>query len=127
MENNLSHSNKFLKLNIDRTAEIVSCDGELLPFIYKTINCECFESVTISGHYILIVDECGKICEPVKLHNILATAIYPGSLFDYIAGDALVAKIASVNGKLDIVGLSDDEIAVFLAVLKSQKKLRGVK
>ena len=123
----MNNSNKFLKLNINRTAEIVTCDGELLPFIYKTINCECFETVSIAGHYILIVDECGKICEPAKLHNILATAIYPGSLFDYIAGDALVAKVANVDGERDIVGLSDDEIAVFLSVFKAQKLLRGVK
>lgn len=123
----MSNSNKFIKLNINRTAEIVTCDGKLLPFIYKTINCECFESAPIADHYILIVDESGKICEPAKLHNILATSVYNGRLFDYIAGDALVAKISNVNGERDIVGLSDDEIAVFLSVFKAQKLLRGVK
>ena len=123
----MSNSNKFLKLNINRIVEIVTCDGELLPFIYKTINCECFETASIAGHYILIVDKNGKICAPARLHNILATAIYPGSLFDYIAGDALVAKIETIDGERDIVGLSDDEIAVFLSVFKAQKLLRGVK
>ena len=121
----LDNATKFLKLNVDRTAEVLICDGGLLPFIYKSIGCECFEIVHIGYDYILIVDENGKICEPAKILNSSATSLYPGKLFDYIAGDVLIAKIAMVNGERDIVGLSNDEIAAISMILKAQHFIKG--
>ena len=123
----LDKATKFLKLNTDRTAEVSICDGGLLPFIYKSIGCECFEVVHIGYDYILIVDECGKVCEPSKILNPAATFLYSGKSFDYIAGDVLVAKTASVNGERDIVGLSNDEIGAISMVLKSQHLIKGFK
>lgn len=121
------HSNKFLKLGINRTAEVLYCDGGLLPFIYSSIGCDCFEVVYIGNDYIMIVDESGKICNSPMLINNSATSIYPGKLFDYIAGDVLVGKVAIVNGERDIVGLSNDDIASFVTILKAQHFIKGVK
>jgi hypothetical protein len=58
--------------------------------IYDLIGCQLIEVVRVPGsHFILVVDEEGKMHEPMKPDNPLAT-VFAQNSDDVIVGDALL-------------------------------------
>lgn len=78
--------------------EITPANGKdwTLLELYKLLGCRYIEVVHMGGGKIMVIDEEGKLRQPLKPKNALATAeahavraIHPA---DYIAGDALICK-----------------------------------
>lgn len=85
----------------------------LLEEFYEAIDCDCLENVrTIIPDVCLIVDESGRIKDPPKPHNDLASQLYLGWILghDDIVGPAIVAAIHLVDGESDWVPLNDIEL-----------------
>ena len=95
------------------TQAIDVAENDLLSECYKRIRCDCIETVTIKiqgRSFIMIVDESGKLNG--QNYNSRATLLYAPGL-EYIAGNAIIGKIADTANGLDIVGLDNDEIYFF--------------
>ena len=88
--------------------DTVEVDSEnLLEGFYKALDCECIETVHLAGGYLMVIDESSKLEQ--KAFNPVASLLYNREPFDYIAGDALLARVGSRNGETDIVPLKDSE------------------
>ena len=94
-----------------REVELPDDTNGFLNEAEKQLDCSCVEFVYIpGGHYVMIIDESGKICNPPKRINIRASPLSGGWPSDCIAGDVIIGKRGFVNGSPDIVGLTDKEI-----------------
>lgn len=100
--------NKFLFIPVKGEIKILTLPGtSILDDFYKLIGCDSIEIVqVVGGHYLMVVDDEGKVCRPPKDVNIRASCGYPGFPAECIAGDVLIGKF---NGVDDIVGLSSAE------------------
>ncbi len=115
------HMRKGILIKTNNTVSVVELpeDDTFNDEVYKLLNCSCWEGVVTDLGFYMLVDENGKITEPPKKINALATAIYPGYLADYIAGDALILKIGkNADGESDLVSLSDTNISKLLFALQ---------
>lgn len=74
-------------------------DGFSLNQIYAAIDCSCVEQVrTVLPGIVLLVDESGRIKDPPKPHNEIASRLYAGwiSGWDDIVGSALICALRPV-------------------------------
>lgn len=100
----------YIRLRCDKVPDTVKVDSEhLLDGFYRALDCECIETVHLAGGYLMIIDESGKLKQ--KRSNPMANKLYSlRETVDWIAGDALLARIGSRNGESDIVPLKDAEM-----------------
>lgn len=84
---------------------------------YDSLECDCLQHVQtlIPGLYLLI-DDNGKITDPPKQLNTLATFLYPGYPYDCIVGHAILAGVGLRDGEPDIVPPSDSLLRTFSRV-----------
>ena len=71
-----------------------------LEELYKLVECQTIELVTLGGGKIMIIDEEGKLSSPPKPLNAAATQLFkqlPRIPGDYIAGNALVCLTKEVK------------------------------
>lgn len=96
---------KFLFVPVYGEIKILDLPGtNKLDCFYELIGCDSIEIVhVVGGHYLMVIDEEGKVCNPPKPSNIRVSLAYGGFPIEYIAGDVLVGKF---NGVDDIVGMS---------------------
>ena len=113
----------------------ITCDGEisvvefehseLLKKCHELCNCEYIETVYLPhyGDLLMIVDDSGKITDPPKRVNPVASMLYPGTLHgDYIVGDVLLGREGEVDGEPDITGLYDPALNYFFKFLTDFKE-----
>lgn len=101
--------NKYLVFEPDGSMRWEEIDrAQLLPELYKLIDCNCVEQVrTVIHNLVLIVDESGRIKTPPKEHNDLASCLYLGWILgsDDIVGTAVLTSLEvdpeSEYGELD--------------------------
>lgn len=101
----IDHTGKVSRLQIDRK--------DMLPEFYRALDCVSLENVrTVLRDVCLIVDEFGKIKQPAKPCNEVASCFYMGAIagLDYISGDAIFAAIHLVDGDPDWVPLTMREL-----------------
>ena len=62
-----------------------------LDRLRELANCQCIEIVRTNDPLVdfFVCDDCGKISDPPKLPNLIATCFYGGWFEDYIAGDVV--------------------------------------
>lgn len=102
----------YIRLRCSQEPDEVKIDSEHpLDGFYETLDCDCIETVHLSRGYIMIIDESGKLKD--KPMNPIASILYSRqSPDDWIAGDALLARIGSRNGETDIVSLGTNETEI---------------
>lgn len=114
----------LVKTNLEISVVELPEDDTFNDEVYKLLDCTCWEGVTLGSGLYMLFDENGKLTEPAKELNRLATMIYPGGSIDPIVGDVLLSKIGkNVNGESDLVSLSDVELTSLQVALKSVKDL----
>lgn len=76
---------------------------------YDALECYCLQHVqTIIPDLYLLIDDNGKIIDPPKPMNTMASLLYPGYLYgDCIVGHAILAGVGLRDGEPDIVPPSD--------------------
>lgn len=76
---------------------------------YDSLECTCLQHVqTIIPGLYLLIDDNGKIIDPPKPMNTMASLLYPGYPFgDCIVGHAILAGVGMRDGEPDIVAPSD--------------------
>lgn len=90
---------KYLCIYPDGRVQWVAIDrDDLLDDLYRIIGCRCVERVrTTLKDIVIIIDESGKLKDPPKLHNELASRLYAGWLYgDDIVGPAVVMGLRRV-------------------------------
>lgn len=88
--------------------------------LYIAIGCDCIEIVRvrnpIDGSVLcMVVDESGKLKR--KRINLRASLLY-GSVYDYIAGDALICQEAMTEDGPDLVKMSQQDAEELEQVLR---------
>ena len=114
---------------------LITCDGEisvvefmheeLLRKCHELLNCTMIEPVYLRnyGDLLMIVDDAGKITDPPKRVNPVASMLYPGVVNgDVIVGDVLLGREGFVNGEPDICGLYDPALNYFIKFLTDLKE-----
>lgn len=109
---------KFLFIPVYGEIKILDLpEKKRLNEFYSLVGCDSIEIVrVVGGHYLMIVDEEGKVCANPKEMNVRASCGYGGYPSDYIAGDVLVGKF---NGADDIEGMSLPEARELLRLFNS--------
>lgn len=109
----------YIRLRCNQAPELVEIDPKkLLDGFYQALDCDCIETVHIRNGYLLILDEVGKLRN--KEYNQVASTLYDsGYTADWIAGDALIARIGFRDDETDIVPLGKHETELMLAKLKT--------
>ena len=108
---------KFLFVPVDGPMEIHEIpsddfDARFLDAARELVDCKWLEFV-YCGEYVLLVDELGKVMDPVKPENPRASLLYPGTDFgDPIAGNCLIGTRGFRDGEPDIVGLSPAQLQI---------------
>ena len=104
----------LIKTNFEYEVVELPEDDTFNSEVYKLLDCECWEGVPGCFGTYLILDESGKIKNPPKDANPLASLLYASlPLFngDILAGDVLVSTIGyNSEGESDIVSLSDSQL-----------------
>ena len=97
----------YIRLRCSQEPDKVEIESEqLLDGFLKALDCDCIETVHLAGGYLMIIDESGKLED--KPLNPIASILYDSS-WDWITGDALLARIGSRSGETDIVPLGTNE------------------
>ena len=80
------------------------------------ISAQSLEVVHCHTNYrhLMLIDECGKICDPPKEVNFRASALYGGFPNDLIVGDVILGKEGYTPEGVDIVGFNDDEVKEYV-------------
>lgn len=91
-----------------------------LDELHIAIDCDCIEIVRvrnpIDGSVLcMVVDESGKLRK--KRINLRASLLY-GSVYDYIAGDALICQEAMTEDEPDLVKMSQQDAEELEKVLR---------
>lgn len=108
---------KYIKITTTNKVDVLEIDSdELLKGFYSAIDCSSVAliSVRIFPHkppYLLVVDEEGKVKDPPKQPNEVATMLFKGAV---IVGDVIIGKSGLRNGEPDIVGLDSYEVESLL-------------
>lgn len=108
----------------------VTTDGsvELLPWskgfrFSKAIDCACIEVVhpiMLQAPFLMICDDSGLI--DGKPMNNVASYFYGSHMHgQVIAGDVAFAKEVSIEGGLDVYGLTETEVSYLLTVMKCMR------
>lgn len=100
-----------------------------LKDIYPILDCTLCEQVhTCIRGVVLIIDECGRIKDPPKPHNEVASQLYNGWHYAGvdIRGSAVVCALHPVppDGELDLVPLSESQefvLSSFIGELPSKE------
>lgn len=121
----------LIKTNFEYEVVELPEDDTFNSEVYKLLNCECWEGVAGCFGTYLILDESGKIKNPPKDANPLASLLYSSALLfnnDILAGDVLVSTIGyNSQGESDIVSLSDFQINRVLKCLSLyQEELKAI-
>ena len=75
------------------------------------------------GDLLMLVDDMGKVSDPPKRINPLASMFYPGTNYgDPIVGDVLLGKSGLFNGEPDVTGLFDPALNHFYNILINLKE-----
>lgn len=114
----------LIKTNLEFEVVELPEDDTFNDEVYKLLDCECWEGVPGAFGTYLMLDESGKIKNPPKQENLLASSLYTRSKFgiDVLAGDVLVSTIGiDAQGEYDLVTLPDDDIEIVLASLMLSK------
>lgn len=92
---------------------------DLLDVFYKEIGCSCIESVRSVWYPIyLIVDDVGRLLNPPKPHNELASRLYPGWILgdDDIVGSVILVAVRedpnSLYHEYDFFPLNLEELEI---------------
>ena len=101
---------------------LARCETDLsLEEIHNLLECRHIEVVHMKdfplSNIVMIIDEEGK-CKEHSV-NPIASVLY-GAEGDYIAGEALLVKVDTVNGETDIVPMTEreaDTVAGFVSML----------
>lgn len=95
---------QYLKIPAEGKPSIIEVDeNHLRDDFCRHLDCEGIETVRISFHFGLIVDEKGKIKTPPKPYNARATSFLGDFSPEWIAGDAILFAYGKRNGVPDIV------------------------
>ena len=115
----------LIKTNFEYEVVELPEDDSFNSEVYKLLNCECWEGVPGCFGTYLILDESGKIKNPPKEANPLASLLYSSALLfnnDILAGNVLVSTIGyNTDGESDIVSLSDFQLNRVLNCLSLYK------
>lgn len=85
-----------------------AADHERLRAWYDSLECTCLQHVqTIIPGLYLLIDDNGKIIDPPKPMNTMASLLYPGYPYDCIVGNAILAGVGLRDGEPDIVPPSE--------------------
>lgn len=100
--------------------------NDLLDVFYKEIGCSCIESVRSVWYPVyLIVDDVGRLLNPPKPNNELASMLYPGWILgcDDIVGTVILVAVRedpeSPYHEYDFFPLNQEEldiISIYLGV-----------
>lgn len=99
----------YLILKADQRGkpELIESEEQTITLkeLYNAIGCDCIEIVRVSNPIdgsmlCMVIDESGKIKN--KRINLRASLLY-GSVYDYIAGDALICQEAMTEEGPDLV------------------------
>ena len=92
---------EWVELHRERRYDDLDCGDYAydLNEIYRAINAEFFEQVSLCiPGIVILIDEVGKVIDPPKEHNELASRLYGGYEFgDDIVGPALFFKQIGPN------------------------------
>ena len=121
----------LIKTNFEYEVVELPDDDTFNSEVHKLLDCECWEGVPGCFGTYLILDESGKIKNPPKDANPLASLLYssvPLFIGDVLAGDVLVSTIGcNSEGESDIVSLSDFQINRVLSCLSLyQEDLKAI-
>lgn len=104
----------YIRLRCNQEPDRIEIEPEqLLDGFCEALDCDCIETVHLVGGYLMIIDESGKLKD--KPLNPIASILYSRQSSDWIAGDALLARIGSRNGETDIVPLGTHETLLTLS------------
>lgn len=106
---------QYLYLPQNGDPKIIEIDPDhLLKELHKYLNCDMIEIVHVK-HGILIIDETAKL--KGKHCNVMASIMYRGLPYDYIAGDAILGKEILRNGEPDIGPMHEKEYKKIIDLL----------
>lgn len=104
---------KYMVIDPDGSTRWIELERyEMLDKFHEALGTDSLENVrTAVRDVCLIVDEIGKLRIPPRIHNNVASWLYPGWIMglDDIAGPAILAAIHLVDGDPDWVPLNDFE------------------
>lgn len=112
----------FLKIQVNGCMECLNIDRDKFSdSIHRLIDCDIWEGVPVHvpgiGSFYMMLDENGKIKNPPKKVNALATLLYNNSL-DYIVGDVIIGELKYVPSdepdipeELDVCPIDADKLS----------------